>query len=176
VESLSVKRSESRTMGVCCVQGYNLDFTVPHGMKSNTMALVTTKLPMVALVQDQEIMLKYRVAPGTSIPQVGVPTLALTRVRVPHRPLATECVHPHELWPRRVGVGEEPHPSFPFPLQSRRVSVSITTLNVKFSDVVKLRAKSVGSRRPSLTRPLRRSLGPLHWLSTSLKLPLSLLT
>jgi hypothetical protein len=143
-------------MGVCCVQGYNLDFTVPHGMKSNTMALVTTKLPMVALVQDQEIMLKYRVAPGTSIPQVGVPTLALTRVRVPHRPLATECVHPHELWPRRVGVGEEPHPSFPFPLQSRRVSVS--------------------SRRPSLTRPLRRSLGPLHWLSTSLKLPLSLLT
>ena len=58
-------------------EGYNLDFTVPHGMKSNAVALVTAKLPMVGLVEDQEIVLKYRVAPGTSIPQVRVPNLSL---------------------------------------------------------------------------------------------------
>jgi len=51
-------------------EGYNLDFTVPHGLKQETMTLIAQKLPMVALVEDQEIVLKYRVPPGTSIPQM----------------------------------------------------------------------------------------------------------
>lgn len=32
--------------------------------------LISQKLPMVSLVEDQEIVLKYRVPPGTSIPQM----------------------------------------------------------------------------------------------------------